>query len=54
MSNKKVSYMDCWSFISPLIPVVPEKEDGGISVKMYVMIYKALKDAEDRRENQNE
>ena len=43
----KITYMDCWSYISPLIPVVPEEEDGGISVKMYVMIYKALKDAEE-------
>lgn len=41
----KLTYMDCWHYIAPLIPV----EKGDISMDIYVMTFRALKEAEERR-----
>lgn len=43
MSNG-LTYMDCWHFIAPLIPV---SEDGTMDI--YVMVFNALKEAEEKR-----
>ena len=40
----ELTYMDCWHFIAPLIPV---NTDFGRGV--YVMVFCALKEAEERR-----
>lgn len=39
-----LTYMDCWNFIAPLIPISNET-----SQNVYVMVFRALKEAEDRR-----
>lgn len=44
-----ITYMDCWHYIAPLIPV---KVDT-YSMDVYVMIFHALKEAEKRREKEN-
>lgn len=38
------TYMDCWRYIAPLIPISNET-----SQKIYVMVFQALKEAEERR-----
>lgn len=43
MSNE-LTYMDCWYFIAPLLPVNTDFERG-----VYVMVFRALKEAEERR-----
>lgn len=43
MSNK-LTYMDCWHFIAPLIPV-----DTDFTMDIYVMVFNALKEAEKKR-----
>lgn len=40
-----LTYKDCWSYIAPLIPVKSE----GIALDIYVMVFQALKEAEERR-----
>lgn len=40
----KPTYMDCWYFIAPLLPVSTDFERG-----VYVMVFRALKEAEGRR-----
>lgn len=40
----KPTYMDCWFFIAPLLPVSTDFGRG-----MYVMVFCALKEAEERR-----
>lgn len=40
----KPTYMDCWYFIAPLIPVNTDFERD-----VYVMVFRALKEAENRR-----
>lgn len=40
----KPTYMDCWYFVAPLIPVNTDFERG-----VYVMVFRALKEAENRR-----
>ena len=42
--DKEPTYMDCWHFIAPLIPV-----DNGFTMDVYVMVFEALKEAEERR-----
>lgn len=42
--NSELTYMDCWNFIAPLIPV---SED--YTMDIYVMVFGALKEAEKRR-----
>lgn len=43
MSNE-LTYMDCWHFIAPLIPV-----DTNYTIDIYVMVFNALKEAEKKR-----
>lgn len=38
------TYMDCWYFIAPLIPVTTD-----FAQDVYVMTFHALKEAEERR-----
>ena len=40
-----ITYMDCWNYIAPLIPVT----SGTYSADVYVMVFHALKEAEERR-----
>lgn len=40
----KPTYMDCWYFIAPLLPVSTDFERG-----VYVMVFRALKEAEKKR-----
>lgn len=40
----ELTYMDCWNFIAPLIPVTDD-----LSADIYVMVFNALKQAEKRR-----
>lgn len=44
-----ITYMDCWHFIAPLIPL---KLDT-ISMDVYVMTFHALKEAEEKRVKEN-
>ena len=39
-----LTYMDCWYFIAPLIPV-----SGETAQEIYVMVFQALKEADERR-----
>ena len=43
MSNE-LTYMDCWSFVAPLIPVSNDS-----TMDIYIMVFNALKEAEKRR-----
>lgn len=45
-----ITYMDCWHYIAPLIPV---KVDT-YSMDVYVMIFQALKEAEKRKVKEND
>lgn len=45
----EITYMDCWHYIAPLIPL---KLDT-ISMDVYVMTFHALKEAEERRVKEN-
>ena len=38
------TYMDCWHFIAPLIPV-----DTDYTMDIYIMVFNALKEAEKKR-----
>lgn len=40
-----LTYMDCWHYVAPLIPVGSDET----SQKVYVMVFNALKEAEKRR-----
>lgn len=42
--SSELTYMDCWNFIAPLIPVTND-----YSQDIYVMVFGALKEAEERR-----
>nr|DAG69233.1 MAG TPA: hypothetical protein [Caudoviricetes sp.] len=39
--SDKPTYMDCWHFIAPLIPV-----DTNYTIDIYLMVFNALKEAE--------
>lgn len=39
-----ITFMDCWHFIAPLIP-----KNTDFAREVYVMTFKALKDAEEHR-----
>ncbi len=39
-----LTYMDCWHYIAPLIPISSE-----MSQEIYVMGFQALKEADERR-----
>ena len=43
MSND-LTYMDCWYFVAPLIPVSTD-----YTMDIYVMVFNALKEAEKKR-----
>lgn len=45
-----ITYMDCWHYIAPLIPV---KVDT-YSMDVYMMIFQALKEAEKRKVKEND
>lgn len=50
IDKEKITYMDCWNFIAPLIPV-----DGTDYVnRIYVMVYEALKRAQEEKEGRCE
>lgn len=38
------TYMDCWHYVAPLLPVTTD-----FGKEVYVMIFRALKDAEEKR-----
>ncbi len=40
----EITYMDCWQFIAPLIPVTTD-----FAQDVYVMTFHALKEAEEKR-----
>jgi hypothetical protein len=40
-----VTYMDCWHFVAPLIPITQDP----LTTQIYVMIFSALKDADDKK-----
>lgn len=40
----ELTYMDCWNFVAPLIPVTDD-----LSTEIYVMVFGALKKAEEQR-----
>lgn len=42
--SDKLTYMDCWHFIAPLIPV-----NTNYTMDIYVMVFGALKEAEKKR-----
>ena len=42
--NNEITYMDCWYFIAPLIPVSTD-----YTMDIYVMVFNALKEAEKKR-----
>lgn len=42
--NNDITYMDCWHFIAPLIPV-----NTDYTMDIYVMVFGALKEAEKKR-----
>lgn len=42
--SDELTYMDCWRFVAPLIPVSEE-----YTMDIYVMVFNALKEAEKRR-----
>lgn len=43
-----LTYMDCWNYIAPLIPISSE-----MSQDIYVMVFQALKEADEKR-NKND
>lgn len=42
--RNKLTYMDCWHFITPLIPV-----NTDCTMDIYIMVFNALKEAEKKR-----
>ena len=40
----ELTYMDCWNFVAPLIPVTDD-----LTMEIYVMVFNALKKAEEQR-----
>ena len=40
-----LTYMDCWHYIAPLIPIAGDR----MAAKIYVMVFQALKEADERR-----
>ena len=42
--SDKLTYMDCWQFIAPLIPVGTD-----YTIDIYTMVFNALKEAEKKR-----
>lgn len=48
-----LTYMDCWHYIAPLMnyisPLIPISTET--SQEIYVMVFQALKEAEERRKD---
>ena len=42
--SKNITYMDCWHFVAPLIPVSTD-----YTMDIYIMVFNALKEAEEKR-----
>lgn len=42
--SDELTYMDCWNFIAPLIPVSTD-----YTMDIYIMVFNALKEAEKKR-----
>ena len=42
-----LTYMDCWHYIEPLIPITSDR----MTTEIYVMLFQALKEAEERRKD---
>ena len=42
----ELTYMDCWNFVAPLIPVTDD-----LTMEIYVMVFNALKKAEEHRKD---
>ena len=40
----ELTYIDCWNFVAPLIPVTDD-----LTMDIYVMVFNALKKAEKQR-----
>ncbi len=40
-----LTYMDCWDYIAPRIPITSDR----MTTEVYVMVFQALKEAEERR-----
>ncbi len=40
----ELTYMDCWHYIAPLIPV----KEGTVAIEIYVKVFQALKEAHAR------
>ena len=43
----ELTYMDCWNFVAPLIPVTDD-----LTMDIYVMTFNALKKAEEQRKEE--
>lgn len=46
--SSEITYMDCWNFIAPLIPVSTD-----YTMDIYIMVFNALKEAEKKRIAEN-
>lgn len=46
--RNELTYMDCWHFIAPLIPV-----NTDYTMDIYIMVFNALKEAEKKRIAEN-
>lgn len=42
-----LTYMDCWDYIAPRIPITSDR----MTTEVYVMVFQALKEAEERRKD---
>ena len=42
MNKNKLTYMDCWHYIAPLIPITSDP----LSTQIYVMVFNALSTAD--------
>ena len=50
VNKDNITYMDCWSYIAPTIPIT----EAPISTRIYVMVFKALSDADEREKAERE
>lgn len=50
VNKDNITYMDCWSYIAPTIPITEDP----ISTQIYVMVFKALSDADEREKAERE
>lgn len=45
-----LTYMDCWNYVAPLILA----KNGTLDMDIYVMVFQALKEADERRKEEGE